>query len=246
MPTKPSSTLAKGLRLLEALIADGGRSPLNAIAERMEIPLPTAHRLALTLESEGYVERHKRGHYHPGRALSGFGISPRSLAESIAIRARYSLARLARSHRALMHFGIFEDGMVTYLVKENGSDQELFTAEHMQLEAYCSGIGKILLAALANDELERYLANGPFVALTRNTLTDPADIRVELERVRASGEAFDRSEIRDDLFCLAIPVAMANGEVVGGLSASFLGDRPDSRTLSSVRRSLKRLAASLG
>ena len=44
-------------------------------------------------------------------------------------------------------------------------------------------------------ELEAYLANGPFVALTERTITDPAALRVEVDTVRAAGIAFDRREI---------------------------------------------------
>jgi len=243
MPTKQSTTLAKGLRLLEALIADGGRSPLKSIAERMGMPLPTAHRLALTLETEGYIERQIRGHFYPGEALAGFGIIRGSLKERVAARLRHPLARLAQSHRAFMHFGVLEEGMVTYLVKENGSGQDLFTAEQMQLEAYCSAVGKVLLAALSTDELESYLANGPFVSLTRNTLTDPEAIRLELESVRKKREAFDRGEIREDLFCMAVPVTSSNGEVIGALSASFVKKAPDARIWDRVRRSLRKVAA---
>lgn len=246
MPTKQSSTLVKGLRLLGALIADSGHSPLTAVAKRIGLPLSTAHRLVLTLESEGYVKRQTRGHYYPGETLAGFGIIRGSQRENVAARLRRPLARLAQSHRALMHFGVLEDGMVTYLVKENGSGQELFTAEHMQLEAYCSGVGKVLLAALPRDELDAYLANGPFVPLTRNTLTDPEAIRLELDDVRKKGEAFDRGEIREDLFCMAIPVQTSSDKIIGALSISFIGEVPSSRRLSSVRQSLRRVAKKAG
>lgn len=243
MPTKQSSTLAKGLRLLQALVADGGRSTLSEIASAQDIPLPTAHRLALTLEGEGYIERQSKGCYLPGRELSRIMPLIPQPEDRIAVRLRRPIKQLAAKHRVLMHFGVLDDGMVTYLVKENGGEQELFTEERMQLEAYCSGIGKILLAALPEEDLQAYLDNGPFVALTKHTLTQPDEIRAELGTVRQEGVAFDRFEIRDDIFCMAVPVTSPAGETIGGLSASFLDGVPEPEQLSSLRRAMTRLVA---
>lgn len=243
MPTKQSSTLAKGLRLLQALVADSGRSTLSEIASAQGIPLPTAHRLALTLEGEGYIERQAKGCYLPGRELSRIMPLIPQPEDRIAVRLRRPIKQLATRHGVLMHFGVLDDGMVTYLVKENGGEQELFTKERMQLEAYCSGIGKILLAALSEDELDAYLANGPFVALTRRTLTRPEAIRSELATVRKEGVAFDRFEIRDDIFCMALPVVDPAGQTIGGLSASFMGQVPDTALLATMRRSMTALVA---
>ncbi|MDE8652435.1 IclR family transcriptional regulator [Novosphingobium album (ex Liu et al. 2023)] len=242
MATKSASTLAKGLHLLSAIIADEGRTSMSMVAKKSGIPLPTAHRLALTLEEEGFLVRVRKGYYHPGPALS---ISREPTPEAqVAVRLRRPLARLARTYDAFTHFGILDDGMVTYLVRETGTDGELFTAERIQLEAYCSAIGKILLAGLAPGELDAYLANGPFVALTRNTLTDPAEIRRELDEVRARGLAFDRFEIRDDLFCIAVPVMDSDGFGIGAISVSVLGAAPDTPMIARLRRALRKIAAS--
>ncbi len=242
MATRQSSTLAKGLRLLQAIVADGGRSMLSELAKAQDMPLPTAHRLAVTLEAEGYIERQSKGCYLPDRELSRLmSLIPRA-EDRIAVRLRRAMKHLAARHRVLMHFGILDDGMVTYLVKENGGEKELFTKERMQLEAYCSGIGKTLLAALPEEELQAYLDTGPFVALTSRTLTDPGDLRREFAAVREEGVAFDRFEIRDDIFCMAVPVTDTEGGVIGGLSASFLEGVPETARLASLRRSMTTLA----
>lgn len=243
MATKQSSTLTKGLSLLQAIIADGGGSTLSELAKAEGIPLPTAHRLAITLEAADFIERQAKGCYLPGKALTGIVPALRRPEDRIAIRLRRSLKKLAARFEVFLHFGVLEEGMVTYLVKENGGKAELFTAEQMQLEAYCSAVGKVLLAALPRVELDEYLDNGPFVALTGSTLTDPDEIRRELVAVRKDGVAFDRFEIREDLFCMAVPVSDPSGHIVGGLSASFLDRVPDNARLSAMRRALQSLAA---
>jgi DNA-binding IclR family transcriptional regulator len=243
MTTRQSSTLAKGLRLLHAIVCDGGHSTLTELARQEAIPLATAHRLAATLEEEGYVDRLTRGCFLPGRVLIDLQLARPDPTQRLASRLRRPLGRLARRHRVLLHFGILEDGMVTYLVKENGGEVDLFTAESMQLEAYCSAIGKVLLAALPSKQLDNYLRAGPFVALTPNTITNPDAIRGELEVVREAGLAFDRHEIREDLYCFAIPVSGPDGNVIGALSSSFMGSAPPAALFRQLHRSLRRLAA---
>lgn len=241
MTTRQATSLAKGLRLLGAIIDDDARSSLSAIAEDLGIPLATAHRLAVTLEAEGFLHRSRKGYYHPGPALAT-GKGYKAPAAHAAVRLRVPLARLARTHKAFTHFGVLEDGMVTYLVKEKGCEADLFTAEQAQLEAYCSGLGKVLLAALPPDELETYLANGPFVPLTRHTLTDPDDLRREIDTVRKAGVAFDRFEVRDDIYCVGVPVRDADRKVIGAISLSLVSRSPDAAELRQVRQKLRKIA----
>lgn len=116
--------------------------------------------------------------------------------------------------------------MVTYLVKEHGGGPPVLTREMIQLEAYCSGIGKVLLAHLDDAARDAYLAAGPFVALTGKTTTDPDALRTVLGRIRAQGYAVDDAELEDDLYCLAVPVRGPGGEVLAALSASSRSNTP--------------------
>lgn len=226
VPDYRSFTLAKGLGLLRIIIADNARSSLSEIARVAAVPLSTAHRLAVTLESEGFLTRVGKGCYQPGPAL-GELIGSRARVDPLAARLRRPLARLARDANAFAHYGILEEGMVTYLVREPGGGRGLFTAETMQQEAYCSALGKVLLAALPGDEMEAYLAGGPFIGLTTSTITDPEHLRDEIAKVRVDGVGFDRHEIREDLYCIAVPVRAPGGRVNGAISLSFVGHVPE-------------------
>jgi DNA-binding IclR family transcriptional regulator len=242
MTVSGSATLSKGVRLLQLIVADCGRSNLSVLAAHQGIPLATAQRLAATLESEGLIERLGKGCFVAGPALKELGQQGVQPAQRIAARLRRPLERLAQIHQLHLHFGVLEDGMVTYFVKANGGNAELFTAELKQLEAYCSAVGKVQLAYLPEPKLDAYLAGGPFIALTTNTLTEPAAIKAELIEIRQRGIAYDRFEIREDLFCVAVPVRNSVGQVSGGISASFLGGRPSEPTLNKLKRSLRGLA----
>lgn len=240
-PAYASGTLTKGLRLLEALLLDGGHSGLSAIARQLGMPVATAHRFALTLEADGYIDRAAKGIYVPGRRLLALG-GGFDRHDRLAAGLRHPLARLASRFGAYAHAGVLEENMVTYIVRERGGAADLFTVEQMQLEAYCSAIGKILLAALPDADFDAYLDQGPFIALTPNTITDPALLRETLLEVREDWVAYDRHEVRSDLYCMAVPVRSEDGAIRGAISLSFLGAPPAPETERLALRSLKSLA----
>jgi DNA-binding IclR family transcriptional regulator len=120
----------------------------------------------------------------------------------------------------VVQLGTLEGDMVTYRIKTGEGAGDLFTRVGMQLEAYCSGIGKVLLAWLPAGEREAYLATGPFPPLTARTITEPDALRRELAQVREQGYAMDDGEIAEGLQCIAVPVRSSDGRVLAALSAS--------------------------
>ena len=210
------------LAMLEAVLADGRGSRITAIARAIAMPVSTAHRQVATLVAQGYLTPLAGGRHVAGPRLLGFlhGIDEKQVAADVAAPL---LDRFARDTGSVVQFGTFENEMVTYRVKSGAGAEVLFTKVGMQLEAYCSAIGKVLLAHLPEAERNAYLSAGPFVALTANTITDPAALSSELVRVRERGFAIDDGEIADDLTCTAVPIRNAAGQVIGALSMSSLG-----------------------
>lgn len=205
---------------MTAIVQDNGKHSLSVIADDMDIPLATAHRAVLTLQHAGYLIRSRRGYYHPGPVLTALAEQANKMSVATGI-ARPILAQLAAHEDCLAHLGVFEEDMVTYLLKEGADKDALFTRKDMQLEAYCSGLGKVLLAALDDSALDAYLAGGPFVPLTRNTIIDPQALRAEIAKVRKQGFAVDNCEIRENLFCMAAPLSDDTGHVFAAISLSF-------------------------
>jgi DNA-binding IclR family transcriptional regulator len=223
-PTTPTGTAAidRTLALFENLVLEGGTRSLGVIAEELALPSSTAHRMAALLVRRGLIAPVGRGYYVAGLALSELAAlsDPHKILETTA---RPLLRRLARQTGATAHLGVWDGDMVTYLVKESGCRDTLFTREGGQLEAYCSAIGKVLLANLAPDRQDAYLAAGPFVALTDRTVVEPERIEAMLRQVAAQGYAVDQQEIADDLDCIALPIHGVRGQVVAAVSLSQLG-----------------------
>jgi DNA-binding IclR family transcriptional regulator len=226
--THGAAAVEKGLELFLALAEGTEGTALSAVAAKAGLPLSTAHRIAGAYLRRGLLARTGHGYYAPGPRLAA--LARHSLTAPLIAVARQPLRRLAQKLGATAHLGILEDNMVTYLVKEHGGGPEILTREMNQLEGYGSAIGKMLLAHLPQDEREAYLAGGPFVPLTANTITDPSTLRTALQDIRIQDYAFDNAEVDEHLFCLAVPVRDKSGTVRAAISISRHADAPASLT----------------
>lgn len=232
------------LDVLEAARAAGTAS-LPAIAARCGLPLPTAHRIAQSLLERGYLIAYGRGRYGLGPACLALGVGL-SLDHMLREVAASELKRLARRCRTHAHLGIFEGDMVTYLAKARHGRSELLTTAGTQLEAYCSGIGKVLLAQLDDAGLDRYLGQGAFVPLTTATVTEPDRLRALVARARERGWATDMGEIMPDLFCIAVPVRDDGGAGVAALSVSYRKPMMNEAELAAALPALRETADAIG
>jgi IclR family acetate operon transcriptional repressor len=211
--------LDRALHLLNAVLAGGGCHSIGSIAQNVGLPLSTAHRLVATLLRHKLLARTTHGHYMAAYRLAAIG-GEAPARQALALAARPALRLLAIDSRSAAHLGVWDGDMVTYLVKEISNDRTLFTREGMQLEAYCSAVGKMLLASLPDNALNSYFAAGPLVPLTPRTITDKAQLRKHLAGVRRNGHAIDDCEIADDLFCVAVPIRSPGGAVIAAISCS--------------------------
>lgn len=86
--------------------------------------------------------------------------------------------------------------------------------------AYCTALGKILLAAVTPEAFERFLAETPLAPRTARTITDPERLRQEIEQVRLKGVAYDDCEFDAEVRCIAAPVRDFTGRTVAALGLS--------------------------
>lgn len=245
MPKPNSRTLEKALDLLVALGEDEGRHAFADIADRVGLPFSTARRFGAVLEDRGLIIRQRAGRYLPGPALLRMAEAmPRR--RVVAALARPILTTLSKEVGMTAHLGVLEDQMVTYLCKAEAG-AELFTREGMQLEAYCSGVGKVLLASMPDDYLNRYLAGGALVALTSRTIVEPDRLRKELIQIRLQGWAMEDGEVVDGLACLAMPVGGRDGEPWAAISISgsrqAFNARARNRQLAALAKGARALTA---
>jgi DNA-binding IclR family transcriptional regulator len=221
MSTPRIQSVDRAFALLQQLAEPGAAHSLPVMAARAGLSVATAHRLLATLEAVGAVIRTGPGGYRIGMGLHS--LTRGSRPEDVLVAALQPiLSRLSRALGLVVHAGRWdEDQMVTYIAKHAPRQGlPIPTRIGSQLEGYCSGMGKVLLAHLPDDEREAYLGDQPFIMLTANTVTEPERLRAELAEVRQRGWAIDDGEIYVGLRCVAVPVRASDGAVLAAISCS--------------------------
>lgn len=219
--TPTIGSLSRSLAMLEAVLDDREGRSIEALAKPLGLPRATAHRQVHTLLSEGFLVRLPSGQLAAGPRLLRIAqlVDEKQV---IVAAAAPLLHRLAARVGSVVQLGTLENDMVTYRIKTGEGAGDLFTKVGLQLEAYCTGIGKVLLAHLPAADREAYLEQGPFPALTPNTITAPDRLREELAEIARQGFAVDAEEIAPGLSCIAVPVRGPDQRVTAAISVSRL------------------------
>src|SRR4029077_13350105 len=84
----------------------------------------------------------------------------------------------------------------------------------------CTALGKVILAALRPDQLERFLARLELKPSTDRSITEIPTLLREIEEVRRAGMAFDDGEFNPEVRCVAVPVRDFTGQTIGALGIS--------------------------
>jgi IclR family transcriptional regulator, acetate operon repressor len=246
MATPRNFSVIKAFAVLRAFQNPNEGLTTVELGKRTNIPEASAYRLVQTLEDVGALVRGQKGRYHPGLLLLSLSqnVTPNELLRDAS---RQFMTELAENLQLTIHLGVLEDGMVTYIEKVTAPGTfPIHTRVGAQLEAYCSGLGKILLAAKPQDEIERFIQEGALVPLTPYTITSAARLREELHTVRKSGFAIDDRENKIDIRCVAVPVLDNSGRTMAALSASDETGRMDQVRQRRIRHALQEAVAQVG
>jgi len=220
LATPTNQAVIKAFALLQSF-ADGQEWLSCAeLSRRANLPGASGYRLLQSLEKAGAVVRGARGRYRPGMLL--ISITKAVEVGEVLREASDEILRTVSAQLGLtVHMGVLEEGMVTYVAKHGHQSRfPVHTEVGAQLEAYCSGLGKVLLASLPDSAIDAFLREGELVALTPRTITDPMEFRAEIAKVRAQNYAIDDCEICLNMRCVAVPVNNASGRTVAAVSAS--------------------------
>lgn len=215
-----ANALARGLALLERLAAQGGTLTLNDFSTGTGLPKSTLVRLLGVLEEMGYVVRaDDRPAYRLGHKtlvlstayLTGLDLS---------LVAGGHLARVAEATGQTANLGVLDGREVLHVcVREPDRPIRFHTTPGTRDAAYCTGLGKMLLARVDPAELVRHLPPEPFPARTEHTITTVGALAEELRAVAERGHALDDNEGSVGLRCAAVPVEV-DGRCVAAVSVS--------------------------
>lgn len=213
------------------LLALKGELGVTRIAEEVGLDKSSVYRILATLKSIGYVCQNPstQGYANTSRfaTLSGRSVDAVNLRD----RAHAILAKMAEEAGEAASLGILEGRDILYIDTIQCSGLiRVNLPIGQKLPAYCSGLGKAILAFLPEGQVRALFGKGPLEKFTPNTLSSYEALAEELQWVRAAGFARDREESHLELACLAAPVFGADGKVLAGISISFPRFRhPDQR-----------------
>ena len=241
-PYPGTQAVLRAVALLKALGADGGEPTLAELVRRVGLNKTTAYRLLTALEAEGLVERAGDEGYRVGPelvALAGRALGARELREA----ARAELEALARATRETAHLEL-RVGRETLILDEALGGHRVGTTPSVgtRWPAHAASTGKVLLAALADQDLLALLAF-PLPALTPRTITGRAALQRELARVRAHGYATGIEELEPGFMAVAVPVRGRDGRVVAALGVDGPRARLRPGDLTDIAKTLPAYAA---
>lgn len=221
-PREKGSSITRVLEIIEAVAA--AKDPLTptALAEKLGIPKASAHRLVQTLESEGFLQFGLRGGLLPGGRLHATAVDILNSGRHKALRQAI-LRELSEDIGETCGLSVPDGLDMLYFdrVQTNWPLQiNLPIGSHTPL--WCTASGKLYLASLPNEQLERILPRLPIRQLARNTITDLSALRDDLARIREEDLATDSEEFIDGMVACAVPVRDGRGE----LSACLFSHAP--------------------
>lgn len=146
--------------------------------------------------------------------------------------ARPQVRKLAEETGELVTLLIEEQARGIYLEVERGDREVRYPAvPGTAIHLHCSAAGKVILAHLPRERVERILDWRGLPAQTENTITDRKELFAELASVREEGFAYDRQEFRKGLTSVSVPIRTDEGSVLGGLSIAGPNRRMTDRRL---------------
>lgn len=229
-PAEFVQSLERGLAVIRAFSHDRPRLTLSDVARETGMTRAAARRFLITLESLGYVSS-------DGRL---FALRPSVLQLGYAYLSSFSLAEIAQDHLEALSEELHESCSASVLDGEDivyvarASTNRIMTiglSVGSTLPAYCTSMGRVLLAALPGEALDAYLGSVVMKPLTPQTITDPALLRIELARIAEQGYCLLDQELEGGVRSLAVPVHDADGTVVGAINVSSHASRIDVETL---------------
>lgn len=214
------SSVANAIRVTRAFTDDEYEMGISELSKRLGLAKSTVHRHAATLLEAEFLEQNKEtGKYRLGMVLFELGALVRRKMD-VANEARPQLRSLMETTGETVQLAIFDHLSVLYINKmESRQAVRMSSAVGSRAPAYCTSVGKVLLAEQPEDVIKKVIDAG-LVRYSPRTITDPRALMDELARVRTGGYAVDDEEMEVGLRCVAAPIRMHDGRVVAAIGVA--------------------------
>jgi len=213
------SSLARGLAVIRAFSQQRRLLTIAQLSHRTDIPRAAVRRCLYTLGKLGYIGT------EDGRT---YALRPRILALGHAYLSSTPLAtavqplldQISDELHESSSMAVLEGEEILYIARSSTTTRlmSIDLGLGSRLPAYCTSMGRVLLADLPPARLEEYLAHAKLARLTNRTISTPAELKRALAEVRRQGYAIIDQELEIGLRSIAVPVKDAAGTCVAAIN----------------------------
>ncbi|MFC1534733.1 IclR family transcriptional regulator [Thermodesulfobacteriota bacterium] len=236
-------------RSLNILSLFSHRRPLLGVSEisrSLRLPKGTVHGLIRTLVNQGFLRQDQETRkYRLGLKLYELGII---LAGTLEInqKAAQPAHQLAKRTQLLSRIAIWDGDSV--MITLNAYPRPYAVLPHQigpRVHAYCSAIGKAILAFLGDKEIDAYFRRTKLIQFTPSTITIKRRLLAELKETSKRGYSIDRAEAVQGLGCVGAPIFNREGSVAGSISISGATHRVIGERMEYLAEELLKTAAEI-
>ncbi|MRV73679.1 helix-turn-helix domain-containing protein [Duganella sp. FT92W] len=217
--TDPSfmTSLARGLAVVRAFSDSRKPQTIAQISTKTGIPRAAVRRCLYTLQQLGYVDAE----------LNNFSLRPKVLtlgysylsSTPLTVSAQPCLNAISRELNESSSLAVLDEGEILYVARAATSRvMSVALNTGSRLPAYCTSLGRVMLAHLPPDQLDAYFEKTRLRPMTDRTVVDEARLREILRGVRQAGYAVNDEELEVGLRSIAVPVRGASGQVLAALN----------------------------
>lgn len=230
--TDPSfmTSLARGLAVIRAFSDQRRSLTIAQISHRTGIPRAAVRRCLHTLKQLGYVDSEANNFSLKPKILT-LGYSYLS-STPLTVSAQPCLNSISRTLNESCSLAMFDENEVLY-VSRSATSRIMSVALNTgsRLPAYCTSLGRVLLAHLSPEALTHYFLKVELKAWTEKTVVSEARTREILDGVRQSGYALVEEELEIGLRSIAVPVRGASGNVIAALNIGAQATRVSAKKM---------------
>ncbi|GAB3264669.1 IclR family transcriptional regulator [Arthrobacter pigmenti] len=220
----------RGIHILKAFSRNTPTLTLPQIAAATQLDRAVVRRYLMTLQDLGYV----------GLSGKGYSLRPRILEIGYGYLASAGLPEIAQSHLNRLSAAVNESCAVTVLedsdvvyvaVANTGRSFSIQLTVGNRLPAYCTAMGRILLAGQPTDEVQAQLRRTPLQRHTEHTIQDPDRITVLIDEAQSRGWAIGDEELEAGVHSVAVPIRDSTNRLIAAMSVSTPSVRVSNQTL---------------
>jgi DNA-binding IclR family transcriptional regulator len=237
--------LDRALAVLEYIGESDVPLSLAEICRSMNLHKSTAHRALMVLERGMLLDRTPDDRFRLGMKLYTLG---NRAVEQMDLRAQIQPALRALSQRLgeTVHLGVLQGTSVVYLDKA-GTTRRVCKGSKTGSSnpAYCTAMGKAMLAWLPQTEVDVLIDQINFVRLTPKTICSREELIQALERVRRRGYSIDDEEAELGARCIGAPIFDQDHTPIAALSVSCASARIQPHQVPAITEHLRRTCAEI-